>query len=130
MKKNYLLIALLFTLSFAPIAQDLVDDKENALDYSRKIENRLNYKESISPDKLDYHLEPLENGKFKLIFVNRPSDYVNIKIYDIIGNLVLTEEKKYMLNSEIEYNFNETNSKIYVVKVESGDENLTKKVNF
>lgn len=130
MKKNYFLIAMLFTLSFAPIAQDLVEDKETALDYSRSIENRLKYQETISPTKLDYNLEPLEDGGFKLIFVNRPSDYVNIKIYDIIGNLVLTEEKKFMLNSEIEYNFNETNSKIFVVKVESGEENLIKRVNF
>ncbi|MBU2915083.1 MULTISPECIES: T9SS type A sorting domain-containing protein [Reichenbachiella] len=129
MKKNYLLILFLFTLSFAPIAQDLVDNKENALDYSRSVEKRINYNKSLSPDKLDYNLEPLEDGKFKLIFVNRPSDYVNIKIYDIIGNLVLTEEKKYMIGSEIEYNFNKNNTKIYVVKVESGEENVIKRVN-
>ncbi|PIB36300.1 hypothetical protein BFP72_13305 [Reichenbachiella sp. 5M10] len=130
MKKNYLLLLFLFLLTFAPFAQDLVDNKENALDYSRNVEKHLNYNKSLSPSHLDYNIEPIGEGKFKLIFVNQPSDQVNIKIYDIIGNLILTEEKNYMINSELEYNFNETNNKIYVVKVTSGDENLTKKVNF
>ncbi|UXP30570.1 hypothetical protein N6H18_09405 [Reichenbachiella agarivorans] len=131
MKKYYSLIILLFALSFVPLAQQVVNEKENALDYSRNIENRINYKKSLSPNRLDYNVEALENGKIKLIFVNQPSDYVNIKIYDIIGNLVLTEEKKYTINSEIEYNLNNNNNgKIYVVKVESGEQNLIKRVNF
>ncbi len=98
--------------------------------YSLPVENNISYNQSLKQKSLDYDLEPIAEGTFKLIFVNRPSDYVSIKIYDIIGNLILQEDHKYALSSEIEYNLNENNGKIYVVKVEAGDDNLIKKVNF
>lgn len=94
------------------------------------VESKLRYQHSLITPELDYDLEAISNGRFKLTFVNRPSEYVRIKIYDIIGNLILEEDNKYALENEIEYNFNEKNNKIYVVKVESGENNLTKKVNF
>ena len=98
--------------------------------YSLPIENNISYKESLNYKSLDYNLEPVSDGRFKLIFVNQPTEYVRIKIYDIIGNLILEEDNKYALNAEIEYNFNEQNAKIFVVKVEAGEDNLVKKVNF
>lgn len=107
------------------------ESKESDVPSSAKnVEQRIWYRQTLSTPTLDYNLEPISDGHFKLIFVNSPSEYVRIKIYDIIGNLVLSEDTKYALNNEIEYNFNEKNSKIYVVKVESGNDNLTKKVNF
>jgi len=125
MKQLYLILVLTFFVLCGAKTQD-----NNALKYSRAIENKLNYNNSLNSNKLDYNLLPVSEGRFKLVFVNQPSDYINIKIYDIIGNLILTEEAKYSLNSEIEFNFNEKNNKIYVVKVESGEQKLTKKINF
>lgn len=125
MKKIYLILGLTFLVLFGSKAQD-----NNALKYSRTIENKLNYNNSLNSSNLDYELLPLSKGRFKLVFVNQPSDYIDIKIYDIIGNLILTKETNYSLNTEIEFNFNETNNKIYVVKVESGEQKVTKKIHF
>lgn len=96
----------------------------------RSLEKKLSVKQGLNTTKLDYNLEPIEQGHFKLVFVTQPEGGVNIKIYDIIGNLILSESTDYSLDNELEYNFNEKNNKIYVVKVESGKDNLTKKVNF
>lgn len=126
MKIFYLTLGLTFFIFSNTNAQD----KNNALKYSRTIENKLNYNNSLNSNKLDYKLLPISEGKFKLVFVNLPSDYIDIKVYDIIGNLILTKETKYSLNTEIEFNFNEKNNKIYVVKVESGEQKLIKKINF
>ncbi len=118
------------SLSMSLSAQDQNEKEDTGIKNMSTIENKLSFKENLSQNKLEYQLKPISNGRFKLVFINHPTEYVHIKIYDIIGNLILSEENKYSLDSEIEYNFNETNNKIYVVKVESGEENLTKKVNF
>lgn len=125
MKKIYLILGLTLFVVF-----DIKTQDNKALKYSRTIENKINYNNSLNSNKLEYKILPIADGRFKLIFINQPSDYIDIKIYDIIGNLILTEETKYSLNSEIEFNFNEKNNKIYVVKVESGEQKLTKKIHF
>ncbi|MGL1887989.1 MAG: T9SS type A sorting domain-containing protein [Reichenbachiella sp.] len=129
MKKTYLLSSILICLILLAKGQEKTHSEDNALQYSREIEKKI-YNKSLSPSKLNYKLEPIEDGRFKLIFINQPDDYINIEIYDIIGNLILKENREYSLNTEIEYNFNKQNNKIYVVKVKSGDEKMTKKVNF
>ena len=112
--------------AFGQAAEDTVVSRPK---YSLPIENEIPYRGPLQKRNLDYNLEPLAGGSFKLIFVSQPTDYVRIQIYDIIGNLILEEDNRYTLNSEIEYNFNEKNKKIYVVKVESGNDNLVKKIN-
>ncbi|MFY0627824.1 MAG: hypothetical protein JXR07_16110 [Reichenbachiella sp.] len=128
---KFTFLIVLSTFSLMSIGQDKVDlEKESENTYRRNVEKNISFKKSLEPSKLAYKLLPISDGHFKLIFINRPTEYVRIKIYDIIGNLILSEDNKYALKSEIEYNFNEKNNKIYVVKVEAGEDNLTKKVNF
>ena len=78
---------------------------------------------------MDYELLPVDDHTFKVKFINHPSEYLDIKIYDLIGNLIMKESIKQSRDSELEYQFEEIRSKIFVIKVKSGDENLTKKIN-
>jgi len=128
MKTLYLFLLLAF-FSFLLKAQNISVSEKGAINYGKGVESKISYNKEINTNTLNYKLEPVSEGSFKLIFINQPKGSVNIKIYDIIGNLVLTDENKYSINSEIEYNFNEMNNRIYVVKVEVGSEKLTKKVN-
>lgn len=124
------LLLMFISVSDFSVAQSIDDEGKPKVGTVKSIENNISFNENLNGDKLEYKLTPISDGRFKLIFINRPTEYVRIEIYDIIGNLILSEDNKYSLNTEIEYNFNEKNNKIYVVKVESGEDNLTKKVNF
>ena len=92
-------------------------------------ERSLNYNKNLLGKKLEYDLLPEDKG-FKLKFINKPEDYLNIKIFDVIGNLILTESVKMPESSEKIYYFEESENRVYVVKVESGNQNLVKKITF
>lgn len=132
MKKPLLLFSVLVMISCSLLmAQEAVisNEEKSALTFSRPEENTLNYNNKLVAKPLDYELSVVDDHSFKVKFINQPSDYLDIKIYDVIGNLILKESVKQSKNSELEYQFDEIKSKIFVIKVKSGKENLTKKIN-
>jgi hypothetical protein len=93
------------------------------------IENKLDYEKGILSKKLDYQLVHGQKGKFILKFTNKPSQNIDIKIYDVIGNLIRTDKWKENEGNEREYDFSDRENKIYVVKVTAEQENVVKKIN-
>lgn len=128
-----LLFSIMIILSYSLLRgqqTDVSDKDRSALKYTRPIENTVNYNNALMPKKaLDYELLALDEHSFKVKFINHPSEYLDIKIYDVIGNLIMTETVRQSRNSELEYQFDEIRSKIFVIKVKSGGEYLTKKIN-
>jgi len=132
MKKPLLLFFTLVICCYTLlVGQEAVVAKEEktALNFARPEESTLNYNSKLVAKPLEYELSPVGENSFKVKFINQPSDYLDIKIYDVIGNLILKESVKTSKNSELEYQFDEIKSKIFVIKVKSGKENLTKKIN-
>lgn len=132
MKKPLLLFIILVLISYSLlIGQGAVETSEEktALNFARPEESTLNYNSKLVAKPLDYELSAVGDNSFKVKFINQPSDYLDIKIYDVIGNLILKESVKQAKDSELEYQFDEIKSKIFVIKVKSGKENLTKKIN-
>ncbi|MEO9806548.1 MAG: T9SS type A sorting domain-containing protein [Reichenbachiella sp.] len=132
MNKPLLLFALIVLIcSSLLIGQEAVvaNEEKSALTFSRPPESTLNYNNKLVTKPLEYELSPVGENAFKVKFINQPSDYLDIKIYDVIGNLILKESVKQAKESELEYQFDEIKSKIFVIKVKSGKQNLTKKIN-
>lgn len=132
MKKSLLLILTISLVTYSLlVGQGVVvaDEEETALSFSRPPESRINYNKNLVTKPLEYELSPVGENAFKVKFINQPSDYLDIKIYDVIGNLILKESVKQAKDSELEYQFDEIKSKIFVIKVKSGEQNLTKKIN-
>ncbi|WP_420582836.1 hypothetical protein [Reichenbachiella sp.] len=132
MKKPLLLFFTLVLICCSVlIGQEAVvaDEEKTALNFTRPEESTLNYNSKLAVKPLDYELSVVGDNSFKVKFINQPSDYLDIKIYDVIGNLILKESVKQAKDSELEYQFDEIKSKIFVIKVKSGKENLTKKIN-
>ncbi|MEP2026534.1 MAG: hypothetical protein ABJH98_14185 [Reichenbachiella sp.] len=132
MKKPLLLLFIFVIVSCSLlIGQGAVNSNEEktALNFARPEESTLNYNSKLVAKPLDYELSAVGDHSFKVKFINQPSDYLDIKIYDVIGNLILKESVKQAKDSELEYQFDEIKSKIFVIKVKSGKENLTKKIN-
>lgn len=132
MKKPLLLFITLVLISCTVlIGQETVvaSEEKTALNFARPEESTLNYNSKLVVKPLEYELSVVDEHSFKVKFINQPSDYLDIKIYDVIGNLILKESVKQAKDSELEYQFDEIKSKIFVIKVKSGKENLTKKIN-
>ncbi|MEO9966274.1 MAG: hypothetical protein ABJF11_10825 [Reichenbachiella sp.] len=132
MNKPLLLFALLVFIDCSLlIGQEVknTNEEKNALTYARPPEGTINYSNSLNAKPLEYELSQVGENSFKVKFINQPSDYLDIKIYDVIGNLILKESVKQSKDSELEYQFDEIKSKIFVIKVKSGEQNLTKKIN-
>lgn len=132
MKKPLLLLFVFILASFSLLLgqqAEEANEEKSALTFSRPPESTLNYKNKLVAKPLEYELSAVDENSFKVKFINQPSDYLDIKIYDVIGNLILTESVKQSKNSELEYQFDEIKSKIFVIKVKSGKQNLTKKIN-
>lgn len=130
MKRTGVIVGVVLLFAHLLLAQDpMINEANGALNFARPVEGTINYKKDLLKQDFDYELMPIGDRSFKLKFVNQPSDYLDIKIYDIIGNLILTESVKQARDSELEYQFDEIKSKIFVIKVKSGKVNLTKKIN-
>ena len=87
------------------------------------------YKDKVLSHHLNYDLIANADGSFVLRFVTIPEGPFQIKIFDLIGNLLVVEQIEMSGSYEKEYRFSESANKIYVVKVVSGEEKLIKKIN-
>ena len=92
------------------------------------IENKIDYKKGLLGSKLDYQLVPSDDRKFVLKITNSNQENLKVEIFDVIGNLILTDDLTETSNGEKEYDFSDRKTKIFVVKVGVGEEKLTKKV--
>lgn len=93
------------------------------------LERNISYEKGILNNRLDYQLLHGKKGKFILKFTNKPQHSIDIKIYDVIGNLIKTDKILQEEGNEKEYDFSDRETKIYVVKVSSEEENIVKKIN-
>lgn len=121
-----ILIFLIFLVTNTLIAQTSVLRTNKSL--QTPIESKLYPDKSIT-ERLNYDLIATNNGTFVLKFTNKPNSIVQIKIFDLIGNLIMSEQLDMVDSFQREYKFPQSANKIYVVKVASGQENLIKKIN-
>ena len=124
-------ILIFFTLTFAgqdpldSISDKSLSDKSQTI----TIENKIDYNKGILGNKLDYQLVHGNKGKFILKFSNRPSQSLDVRIYDVVGNLIRTDKILQEEGNEKEYDFSDRETRIYVVKVSTQVENIVKKIN-
>jgi hypothetical protein len=124
-------ILIFFTLIFT--GQDPIDSISDK-SFSDKaqtitIENKINYNKGILSNRLDYQLVHSNKGKFILKFSNKPSQNLDVRIYDLVGNLIRTDKILQDDGNEKEYDFSDRETRIYVVKVSTQVENVVKKIN-
>jgi hypothetical protein len=125
--KSKFFLSLLITLAFLfQNAKETVAQEKPIQQVS--LENKIGFKKGLLGNKLDYQLLPTNDRKFVLKITNSKLSNFNVKIYDVIGNLILADDLSEENNGEKEYDFSDRKTKIFVVKVGSGEENLTKKV--
>jgi len=68
------------------------------------------------------------NKKFKLILDKPNNQLTDIKIFDILGNLILQDKLKPADGQQKSYDFTHLSSKIFVVEVGNAKYNKTKSI--
>ncbi|MFO7824980.1 MAG: hypothetical protein R6V72_13650 [Cyclobacterium sp.] len=113
-----LLALLLFTGMFSVLAQNVL----------RPVETEISFPKDLSSPDVNFDLHSLGNKKFKLVLEKPNQTLTNVKIYDILGNLILHEKLKPEDGMQKNYDFTHLNSKLFVVEVGNAKYNKTKSV--
>lgn len=92
-----------------------------------KAENPIN-SGSIISSNFDFIVNPITSGKFYLSFYNPYQKDISIKVYDIIGNLVLEEKVNMQGKFQKEYDLSDYKTKLFIIEVGNSNYRLTKRV--
>lgn len=122
-------IILLLVLSFGQLkAQDTLSQQDSQKENLPNTELKLTYPGRILNRNFDFNLAKAGSGKFLLTFYNNQPKGITIKIYDILGNLIIQEQvKKEGLFSK-EYDLSFYNAYFFVVEVGNSKYNKTKSI--
>ncbi|MEM7549966.1 MAG: hypothetical protein AAF363_09835 [Bacteroidota bacterium] len=117
-----ILVMFFLTVSSQLIAQDsslLIQQPEDDLNYSKVLLN----------NNFDFTLKNTgKKGSFDVKFYNSTEKPVMIKVYDVIGNLIIEEEIGKLGNIEKRYDFSEYKSSLFLVEIGNSKYNLTKSI--
>ena len=104
-------------------------EKTNANTTERSVEKNVSYDKAVLRNRLDYKLIHGDKGKFILKFNEKIDENLDVKIYDVIGNLIQSDKFGQDQGTQKEYDFSDFDTKIYVVKVSNKIEDVVKKIN-
>lgn len=92
------------------------------------LERSILFRNIGDPATFDFDLRPTGRSQFELSFTNPYNRPIQIKIYNIIGNIMAVEEAPAGVSFLKTYNFSEDKMRLFVVEVGNQKHNLTKKV--
>ncbi|WP_375586133.1 hypothetical protein [Cyclobacterium xiamenense] len=94
----------------------------------RPIETTISFPKDLNTPTTDFSLQSLGNKKFKLLLEKPNNQLTDVKIYDILGNLILHDRLSPEDGKQKNYDFTHLNSKIFVVEVGNAKYNKTKSI--
>ena len=92
------------------------------------IENRMNYSHSILNQSFDFRLEPISDGKFEINITGNPRTDLEIRIYDVIGNLLYEDAVKIRGFLRKELDLSDYKSNFFIIEIGNEDVNKTKSI--
>ncbi len=99
-----------------------------AQNVGRPVETTISFPKDLSTPIVNFDLQSLGNKKFKLVLEKPNNQLTDVKIYDILGNLILHDRLRPADGKQKNYDFTHLNSKIFVVEVGNAKYNKTKSI--
>lgn len=99
-----------------------------AQNVSRTFETEISFPKNLNTPAINFNLKSLGNKKFKLILDKPNKQLTEVKIFDILGNLILQDKLLPDEGLQKNYDFTHLNSKIFVVEVGNAKYNKTKSI--
>jgi|SRR5690554_4093046 len=100
----------------------------HAQEVSKKTEIAISFPNYLNASAVDFKLTSLGHKKFKVVLNEAATEDTHVKIYDILGNLILRDKIKPEDEKEKSFDFSSINSQLFVVEVGNGKYNKTKSV--
>ena len=91
-------------------------------------EKSIKYSKSILNQGFDFDLQPVAKGKFRVSFLNESDKRMDIRVYDIIGNLILEETVRSNGTVSRVYDLSYYKSQFFVVEIGNAKYNKTKSI--
>lgn len=114
----FLLLAFYYAGTFIVSAQNV----------RKLIETEISFPTDLGSPLVNFNLQSLGNRKFKLVLEKPSEQLTDVKIYDILGNLILHDQLNPTDGMQKSYDFTHLNSKLFVVEVGNAKYNKTKSV--
>lgn len=77
---------------------------------------------------VDFNLQSIGKKKFKVVLEKKSAANTKIKIYDVLGNLIIEDKIKPEDGTEKSFDFSHINSQLFVVEVGNLKFNRTKSI--
>src|SRR5690554_294415 len=94
----------------------------------KKVETDVSFPANLNSSIVDFSLQSTGNKKFKVILDKRWSGSTNVKVYDILGNLIREDKITAVEGLEKSFDFSNINSQLFVVEVGNSKYNKTKSI--
>lgn len=91
-------------------------------------ERTIEYNRNLLNPGFDFELKPTAPGKFRVMFDNNTEKAVVIKIYDIIGNLLINYEVSQQGEFIKEFDVSAFHTRLFVVEIGNSKYNKAKSV--
>lgn len=122
------LIVSFFLFSFVFIQILDVSMSLSAQNLPRRVETEISFPKELHAPEVKFNLRSIGNRKFVLILDEKSDQMTNVKVFDILGNLILEDKISPEDGKQKSYDFSSINSHLFVVEVGNAKYNKTKSV--
>ncbi|AGA78671.1 hypothetical protein [Echinicola vietnamensis] len=99
-----------------------------AQNFLKKSENNIIFPKNLNKPDVDFNLKSTGSKKFKIILEDDVQQNTAVKIFDIIGNLIMEDTIKPKDGKQKTYDFSHITSELFVVEVGNSKYNKTKSI--
>lgn len=99
-----------------------------AQNISRKVETEISFPRDLHIPEVKFDLRSTGNKKFTLVLDEKSYQLTNVKVFDILGNLILEDKIRPEDGTQKNYDFSSINSHLFVVEVGNAKYNKTKSI--
>jgi hypothetical protein len=99
-----------------------------AQNISRRLETEISFPTDLYTPEIKFDLQPVGNRKFKIVLDQKSNQLTKVKVFDILGNLILEDKISPEDGTQKSYDFSNINSQLFVVEVGNAKYNKTKSI--
>lgn len=99
-----------------------------AQNIQRRIETEISFPTDLYAPEVKFNLRSTGTKKFILLLEEKSIQMTNVKVFDILGNLILEDKISPEDGTQKSYDFSSVNSQLFVVEVGNAKYNKTKSV--
>lgn len=94
----------------------------------RRFESEISFPRDLNTPEVKFNLQLTGSRKFKIILDETSKELTNVRVFDILGNLILEDKISPKDGLQKHYDFSSTNSQLFVVEVGNAKYNKTKSI--